>query len=209
MAQNTIVTINRQFCSGGRIIGEKVAERLGYTFFDKKLVMQDAEKEGYKKDSFDKMYDIASNSFLYSLVMSSYSSQQIQLDKGGVLTSDSLFKIQSDIIRRIAEQQSCVIVGRCADYILREHENLVKIFIRADLDYRIDVYNKTRELPENNTIEYVLHKMDKKRSSYYKYYTGNAWMNFGNYDLIINMAKTDVDTAVDIIVSYVNTYNRG
>lgn len=205
MTNNTAITICRQFCSGGRIIGENVAKRLNYAFYDKKLVTLAAQRSGYAEEVFSKMDEVATNSLLYSLVMGIKKPAGGLAANNNVLTNDKLFNIQSDIIKEAAEKQSCVFVGRCADFVLQEHERLIKVFIRADMDYRIEQYEKTRELPQNHTAEYILHKMDKKRSSYYEFYSGKDWLNMENYDIVINTAKTDIDTAVDIIVNYVNS----
>jgi cytidylate kinase len=203
MAEKTIITICRQFCSGGRVIGEKVAQRLGFEFYDKQLVLQAAKESGYAEDEFAKIDETATNSLLYSLVMDSYSNNSVPLNDNMVLTNDILFGIQSDIIKKAAENHSCVIVGRCADYVLKDEKNIVKVFIRADLDYRIDVCEKTRELPPDRSAEYVIYKVDKKRSSYYEFYSGGDWRDMDNYDIVINTAKVSEETAVNIICDYV------
>jgi cytidylate kinase len=119
------------------------------------------------------------------------------------MTNRELFDIQSEIIEDLAKKGKGVFVGRCADYVLREEENLVKIFIRADMDYRVDLYEKHHRKPENRSVEYVLEGMDRKKNTYYQFYTAMDWMDIKNYDLVINTAKVGIDAAVDMIVEYI------
>lgn len=203
MEKNYIITIGRQFCSGGILVGKAVAERLGYEYYDKKRVAQIAKEKGYPEEIFKKMENVATSSFLYSLAMGFYAGQNLTLDDNNIMTNRELFDIQSEIIEDLAKKGKGVFVGRCADYVLREEENLVKIFIRADMDYRVDLYEKHHRKPENRSVEYVLEGMDRKKNTYYQFYTAMDWMDIKNYDLVINTAKVGIDAAVDMIVEYI------
>lgn len=199
---NLVITICREYCSGGRSVGLKLAERLGIKCYDKELIAMAAKETGYAESTFEKVDEIATNSLLYSLAMGYlYNSNDIL-----VPNNDKLFSIQSDIIQRLANENSCIIVGRCSDYVLREEERLVKVFIRSDLEERVKRLNELNVDTKGRTADYVLHKVDKKRSSYHKFYTGQDWNVLGNYDLVINTAKVGIDGAVDIILDYVNNF---
>ncbi len=195
---NTVITICRQYCSGGKDVGKALAERLGYTFYDNELIVMAAKEAGYPESTFQRVDEVATNSLLYSLVLGTYGTY----GEGNMPDNDKLFGIQSDIIRNAAKENNCVIIGRCADYVLREEEKLVKVFIRADMDFRIERYLKLFGPPEGKTAEAVIRKTDKRRAAYHKFYSGELWEELENYDLVINTAKVGLDKAVDIIADY-------
>lgn len=195
-----IVTINRQFCSGGNYIGKTLSERLEVPFYDKELVNLAAKEAGYAEAAFEKVDEVATNSLLYSLIMGVHNSTQT-----GILPdNDKLFNIQANIIREAAKEGSCVVLGRCSNYILRDVKPLVRIFLKADMDFRADRYNKLYDAPEKGTVEEAIEKRDKKRASYFKFYTGHRWDGIENYDLVINTAKVGLDNAADMIMDYIN-----
>lgn len=196
------VTICRQFCSGGLEVGKKLAERLDADFYDKEQLVSMAAKEiGYAESSFERVDETATNSFLYSLVMGVNGSSHSNV----VPDNDRLFNIQSEIIRKAAAENSCVIMGRCSDYVLRNEKRLVKVFIRSDNDWRVErhkaLYGDAKDIPS------ILQKRDKKRASYYKFYTGRTWDCLVNYDLCINTAKVGIDNAVNMIIDYIEKMN--
>lgn len=197
---NLVITICREYCSGGKSVGMALADKLGIKCYDKELLVMAAKEAGYSEAAFEKVDEIASSSLLYSLVMGyGYNSGNIV-----VPNNDKLFAIQADIIRDLAAKESCVIVGRCSDYILREEENLVKVFIRCDMELREKRLLEMGVDTKDKTPDYFLHKMDKKRSTYHKFYTGQTWDVIKNYDLVINTAKIGIDGAVDQIINYIN-----
>lgn len=198
-----IITINRQFCSGGNYVGKKLAEKLDIPFYDKELVNLAAKEAGYAESAFEKVDEVATNSLLYSLIMGVHNSAQA----GMMPDNDKLFNIQADIIRKAANEGSCVVLGRCSNYILREEKKLVRVFLKADEDFKKVRYEKVYGKPEKATIEEVIAKTDKKRSSYYKFYTGNRWEDIENYDLVINTSKIGFDNTVDYIIDYINKMN--
>ena len=200
---NVIITINRQFCSGGNYVGKKLAEKLDIPFYDKELVNLAAKEAGYAESAFEKVDEVATNSLLYSLIMGVHNSAQA----GMMPDNDKLFNIQADIIRKAANEGSCVVLGRCSNYILREEKKLVRVFLKADEDFKKARYEKVYGKPEKATIEEVIAKTDKKRSSYYKFYTGNRWEDIENYDLVINTSKIGFDNTVDYIIDYINKMN--
>ena len=198
-----IITINREFCSGGNYVGKQLAEKLGVPFYDKELVNLAAKEAGYAEATFEKVDEVATNSLLYSLIMGVHNSTQT-----GILPdNDKLFAIQADIIRKSAEKGSAVILGRCSNYILREEKKLLRVFLKGDMEHRVARYEKVYGKPEKDSIETILEKKDKKRASYYKFYTGNRWDDINNYDLVINTSKIGFDKATDVIIDYINKMN--
>ena len=199
---NTIISICREYCSGGKEIGKKVSDELGYTFLDKQLITEAAKKSGYDESVFEKVDEVATNSLLYSLVLGTYGANAA----GAMPDNDKLFGLQAEIIRDTAKEKNCVVIGSCADYVLREEPNLIKIFLRADMDFRVERFRSLYTAPEGKKPEDIINKTDKKRASYYKFYTGNLWKDMNNYDLVINTGKVGIDNAVATIIDYVRKY---
>lgn len=197
-----IYTIGREFGSNGLAVGEALAKKLGINFYDKELLQEAAKKSGFCEEILENHDEKPTNSFLYSLVMDTYST-------AGYATAPFLdmplnhkvFLAQFDAIKSLAEQESCVIVGRCADYALADKPNVVNVFIRADLEDRIKNVSKRLDI-SNNKAKDLCHKKDKQRSSYYNYYTSKKWGDSRSYDLCINLSKISIDNAVDMIISY-------
>ena len=199
---NTIISICREYCSGGKEIGKKVSDELGYTFLVKQLITEAAKKSGYDESVFEKVDEVATNSLLYSLVLGTYGANAA----GAMPDNDKLFGLQAEIIRDTAKEKNGVVIGRCADYVLREEPNLIKIFLRADMDFRVERFRSLYTVPEGKKPEDIINKTDKKRASYYKFYTGNLWKDMNNYDLVINTGKVGIDNAVATIIDYVRKY---
>lgn len=197
-----IYTIGREFGSNGLAVGEALAKKLGINFYDKELLQEAAKKSGFCEEILENHDEKPTNSFLYSLVMDTYST-------AGYATAPFLdmplnhkvFLAQFDAIKSLAEQESCVIVGRCADYALADKPNVVNVFIRADLEDRIKNVSKRLDI-SNNKAKDLCHKKDKQRSSYYNYYTSKKWGDSRSYDLCINLSRISIDDAVDMIISY-------
>ena len=199
---NKIISIWREYCIGGKEIVKKVSYELGYTFLDKQLITEAAKKSGYDESVFEKVDEVATNSLLYSLVLGTYGANAA----GAMPDNDKLFGLQAEIIRDTAKEKNCVVIGRCADYVLREEPNLIKIFLRADMDFRVERFRSLYTAPEGKKPEDIINKTDKKRASYYKFYTGNLWKDMNNYDLVINTGKVGIDNAVATIIDYVRKY---
>lgn len=187
-----IITISREFGSGGRTIGKLVAEKLGYKFYDKELIEKVAEETGFSKSYISQRgeYSPSASSFSYSFMGRSHD---------GLSTDDYLFSVQRKIILKLAEEGSCVIVGRCADYILRNRDDVLNVFVHAPKDWRakriVEVYGANKFKPERRLAD-----KDKKRRVNYKYYTDREWGDYENYDLSLNTGKLGIDKCVDIIV---------
>lgn len=187
-----IISIGRQYGSGGREIGQKLAEIFNIAFYDKELLTLAAKQSGFSEDILEENDEKHNTSFLYSLVMGTYS--------GGdnLPLNHKLFLAQFDTIKKLAEEKSCVIIGRCADYALEYNPNCIKVFIHADIDARIkrviDHYGV-----DPDKVEEVIKKTDKQRANYYNFYTGKKWGNIENYDITLNTSYVGIDGSVRVL----------
>ncbi len=197
MTKDTIITISRQYGSGGREIARKLAEALSIPFYDNELIQKAAQKSGYSKEMFEQADLKPTGSFLYT--MSMFSTNAIGFD---LPLSDKIFLAQSDIIKEVAAQGSCVIVGRCADYILKGHQNTINIYIHSNMDARIERATTLYNLQTDKAKE-IITRNDKRRATYYNYYTTLKWGNASNYDLCINSNTVGINKTVDAIKKFV------
>ena len=199
---NKIYTIGREFGSGGKQVGEKLAERLGIKLYDKELLQQAAKDSGFCEEIFENHDEKPTNSFLYSLVMDTYSvsgySAAPFLD---MPLNHKVFLAQFETIKKIAEQESCVIVGRCADYALAENPDCINVFIHADMDFRIRNICKKLDVTDNKARD-IINKTDKQRASYYNYYTSKKWGDAKSYNLSLDAGRLGIDNCVEMILKY-------
>lgn len=199
MKDHLVITIGRQCGSGGRRIGETIAERLGVKCYDKELLTLAAKNSGLCEELFETHDEKPTSSFLYSLVMDTYSmgySNSAYLD---MPLNHKIFLAQFDTIKKLAEEESCVMVGRCADYALAEYPNVVNVFITGNDEDRI-AYLTERYQVDPTKAKDIMVKTDKKRASYYNYYSSKKWGDSRSYDLCINSSAVGIDGAVDIIL---------
>ena len=199
---NKIYTIGREFGSGGREVGEKLAAKLGIKLYDKELLQQAAKDSGFCEEIFENHDEKPTNSFLYSLVMDTYSvsgySAAPFLD---MPLNHKVFLAQFETIKKIAEKESCVIVGRCADYALSDNPDCINIFIHADLDVRIKNVSRNLNITENKARD-IINKTDKQRASYYNYYTSKIWGDSKSYNLSLDAGKLGTDNCVEMILKF-------
>ena len=199
---NQIYTIGREFGSGGQYVGEELAKRLGIKLYDKELLQQAAKDSGFCEEIFENHDEKPTNSFLYSLVMDTYSvngySTASFLD---MPLNHKVFLAQFETIKKIAERESCVIVGRCADYALSDHPDCINTFIKADMSSRIKMISKRANITENKAKD-MIQKQDKQRASYYNYYTSKKWGDSKSYDLCLDSSKLGIDGCVDMILKF-------
>ncbi|MDD2971481.1 MAG: cytidylate kinase-like family protein [Lachnospiraceae bacterium] len=192
MGEKFVVTIGREFGSGGNEIGKKLAEKLGIGFYDRNMLNIVAEKSGIKEQFLEREDERASNPFDEPYI-------PYGIDTGSL--SERLFKMQTKLIKEKVEEESCVIVGRCSDYILRNMERACHVFIYADLGDRIARVMERHHVDEDSAYK-IIKKQDKIRRSYYQYYTDHKWGTQEGKDLMINKSSTGVDIAVNIIIQY-------
>lgn len=198
--EKIIITVGRQFGSGGREVGKRVAEALGIAFYDKELLAVAAKESGLSAQFLEDYDEKPTNSLLYSIVVGQ--SHMLLHGNGHISVEQMASKAQRDAVKSVADKGSCVIVGRCADYILREEPGLIRIFISAAEEDRIrHVTERDGMTPEKAADK--IRRMDKARKSYYSFHADGDWGEAANYDLCINVSKYGVDKAVETILSYV------
>ena len=197
MNNNLIITIGREYGTGGREIGQKLALRLGIPFYDRELITRAAKKTGFDEKLFEQLDKRATNSFLYSLTMFG------SVGLNGMSLTDQLYLAQSNIIREMAEDSSCVIVGRCAEYVLKDYDNVLSVFIHAPHEYCMEQAAKKQSMGSKE-LERYFQKIDKHRADYHKYYTGLDWTDARNYDLCLDSSKLGFERCVQEIMSYIN-----
>lgn len=198
----SIITISREFGSGGREIGKTLANKLDIPFYDKELLELASKESGICQELFVKNDENYTNSFLYSLVMGNYPVTPDGRINPDMPLNHKIFLAQFDTIRKLAKQGPCVIVGRCADYVLKSEPNAVNFFIMGNLLEKRQRILERYDI-EKNKVDDFIRKTDKRRASYYNYYTDMRWGEARNYDLCINSSKTGIDGAVELMQSYI------
>lgn len=207
MSKNILITIARQVGSGGREVGELVAKNLGIDYHDKSLISMAAEKSGLSPEVLHNTDEKATPSFLYSIAMGGMG--MVPFTHGmpyDTPINDRLFVLQSGIIEELAKDHSCVFIGRCADFVLRDFDNVLKVFIYASPEKRAETIAKRNDISLAEARNLAT-KLDKKRSSYYGYYTSKKWGRSENYDLMIDTTKIGTEGAAKIIEEYVKLMN--
>ena len=202
-----VITISRQFGSGGHDVGEKLARQLDVPFYDKALIAMAAKQSGLSEEVFANADEKATSSLLYSMVMGSYSFGARVPGINEMPINDKLFIIQSDIIKKAAADGPCVIIGRCADYILREHENCLNVFVHASKEERVRRSIAKKDCEERKASDFVT-KKDKQRANYYNFYSNKRWDDLQNYDITIDTSRFTVDEAVDILMDAAKRLDR-
>lgn len=205
---NTIITIGRQFGSGGREIGKKVAEHFGIKFYDKDLLTRAAKESGFCEEMIQSHDERPTNSFLYNLVMDTYSFGYNSSSFVDMPISHKVFLAQFDTIKKIASEGPCVIVGRCADSILKETGNSLNIYIHAGKNF------KAEHLMERNHVSYdeavrEMERLDKRRASHYKYYADQVWGFAENYHLCLDSSLIGIEKCVSVICDIYRSINAG
>lgn len=198
--EKKIITISREFGSGGRTIGRMVAEKLGIPFYDKELVEQVALESGFAPTFVEEHGEHSPGKSFFSYA---FAPQGIPGVMNGLSSADFLWHIQCNVILQLAEKGPCVIVGRNADYILKDRADCIHAYIHADIPFRADrivrLYGESEKSPETR-----LHEKDKRRRVNYQHYTGRDWGTAQNYDICLNSAKIGIEECADIIVKMVN-----
>ena len=203
MQKKIIITIARQYGSGGREIGETVAKLLNIPLYDKQLITDAAAKGNLNEEVLRRTDESAANSLLYTLAMGSNVVGTTMHFGYKMPINDKLFILQSEVIKEYAAKESCVIIGRCSDYVLRDFDNVFRLFIYGDLEHRkARVAERHPELKSSQIID-VINKTDRRRASYYNFYTGNKWGKYDNYDMAINSSTLGIQRTAELIASCV------
>jgi cytidylate kinase len=196
-----VITISRQFGSGGQKIGEQLAKELGVAFYDKSLIHLDVSKSGLDPLTIEKAEEEAANKFLFNLAIGGYASTGV-FSQLSVPLSDQVFFAQSKVIEEIAAQGSCVIIGRCANYVLREHPDRASVFVYGEMKDKLRRVTEEYGIPEAEA-EARITRMDKGRANYHEHYTEQKWGSVKCYHLAVNTSFTGIDGAVRVIKALV------
>ncbi len=202
-----VITIAREFGSGGREVGKKLSELLGYGFYDKQLITLAAQKSGLSDGVLSKVDEKPVNSLLYTLALGSsmYSNGAESLN---LPINDRLFVLQSDIIKDIANRdEGAVIVGRCGDYVLGERDDVLKVYVTAEFTERVKTVMARHDLTEAKAKDAVI-KTDKRRANYYSYYTGEKWGKADKYDLVVSTTRLGIEGAALVIKDFVERFDE-
>lgn len=201
--QKFIITIARGYGSGGRTIGKMLAKDLNVNFYDRELLRLASDDSGINEDLFAKADEKLKNSLLYRTAKKVYKGELIKPDSDDFVSNDNLFNYQAKIIKELAMNESCVIIGRCADFILKDMDNVIRIFVHAPLESCINTLTDMSSLSRKE-LEKTILTTDKHRADYYSYYTGKRWDDAKNYDLCLNSNMLGFEKCVDIVKAYMN-----
>lgn len=200
MSSNYVITIARGYGSGGRTIGKMIAEDLGIPFYDREILYLASEDSGINIDLFSKADEKVKKGFLPN---DKYTGNLIPPESGDFVSDKNLFNYQAKIIKELAEKGPCVIVGRCADYVLRDFTNTVNVFVWAPMEQSIENVRALEPMLTHKEAEKKIKKINAYRSEYYKYYTCREWLDFSNYDICINTAELGYEKSAELIKSCV------
>lgn len=193
-----IITIARGYGSGGRTIGQMLSKKLGVEFYDRDLIKLASEESGINEALFGES-DEKTKSVFGSKV---YKGEMISPDKKSFTSEENLFNYQAMVIKKLAEEQSCIIVGRCADFVLKDRKNVIRVFVYADEENCIKNIADVKGILDRKEALKKMASTDKERAAYYKAHTGREWIDARNYDLCLNSGDLGFDKCVDIIADY-------
>lgn len=200
--KNVVITIARQYGSGGRTIGEMLSKDLGIPYYDKELLKFASEESGINESLFVKSDEKIKNNSLFRIAKNVYQGELIPPESDDFTSNDNLFNYQAKIIKELANEESCVIIGRCADYVLKDYDNVLSVFIHAPEDFCIEQAAKKHSMGLKELDRFIA-KTDKRRGDYYKYYTGREWTDARNYDLCLDSSKLGFECCVEEIKAYI------
>lgn len=199
--ENYVITIARGYGSGGRTIGMMLAKEFNIPYYDRELMRLASDESGINEELFAKADENLKKSLLFKIARKEYNGELIPPDREDFVSNDNLFAYQAKVIKDLAAEGPCIIVGRCADFILKDMQNVLRLYIHAPLE---DCVRRAKGHLQGNDkeVEKQILAIDKRRASYYKYYTGKNWTDAGNYDLCLNTGNMDYETCVEIAKSY-------
>lgn len=200
--ENRVITIARSYGSGGRKMGKLLAKELGFEYYDREILRIASDESGISEELFDQVDEIKKMP-LFRIARDVYTGEVIPPDSDDFISNENLFRYQAKIIRELAATRSCVIVGRCANFILRGRENVMNVFVTAPI---VDCVRRVMETDGLNLeeAEKKIKKVDKRRADYFKYFTGREWHDAALYDLCLNTGHMSEQTCVDIVKAYMN-----
>lgn len=201
--KKVIVTIARQYGSGGKTVGQMLAEDMGIKCYNREIIRMASDESGIREELFNQADERLRQAPLFGTTKKIYKGDLITPDKDGFVSDENLFNYQAKVIKDIAGRESCVLVGRCADFVLQGRDDVVSVFVHAPKDYCIARGMERNDMKEKEMEKYI-HKTDKYRGDFYHYYTGRNWNDARNYDLCLNSGKLGFDKCVEAIKAYID-----
>ena len=202
--KNIIITIARQYGSGGKTVGQELAKQLGINCYDRELMRMASDESGIAEGMFGKADERLKNSPLLRITKNVYKGQLIPPESDEFTSNDNLFNFQAKVIRDLAEEESCIIIGRCADYVLKEYDNVMSVFVHGSKQFCFQRAKERLGYSSDKEVEKYIAKTDKYRAEYYKYYTGHDWYDARNYDLCLDSSKLGFDGCIEEIKAYMD-----
>ncbi len=200
-----VITIARQYGSGGREIGERLAALLNIPLYDKELITAAANKGNLDEDAIMHTDETCAGSLLYTLAIGSNAANSLMRFGYHMPLNDKLFLLQSEVIKEYASEGSCIIIGRCADYVLRDEKDVFRVFIYGDTEHRRQrVLARHPEIKPSSVLD-VIAKTDKRRSSYYNFYTGKKWGKYDNYDIALNSSTLGIEGTAELLFAAISS----
>ncbi|MCR5293912.1 MAG: cytidylate kinase-like family protein [Lachnospiraceae bacterium] len=208
MNGNIVITISREYGSGGRAVGERLAKELGIEYYDKDIIKMAAEESGINEGLFNMTEEKVKAKAMSRLTRNIYTGELISPDKRDFTSPENLFSYQAKIIKQLADRESCIVVGRCADFILEGRDNVVRVFIHAPKSYRLSQAEKRMSLSPKELDRYV-DKVNHEREVYYEHFTGRKWSDAHHFDLCLDVSRLGVEKCVEIIKGYMKVRFEG
>ncbi len=200
--EHTVITIARSYGSGGRTLGQLLAKELGISYYDRELLRMASDESGINEALFGKADERLKSMPLFKIAKREYQGEVLPPDSDEFVSNDNLFNYQAKVIRELAETESCVIIGRCADYILKDHKNVIRLFFYAPQEDCIARLLEQNGGTEKEIIKKI-EKTDRYRSDYYKYYTGREWNDARNYNFCLNTSSMSYEKLVEVVRDYI------
>lgn len=200
---HVVITIARQYGSGGRTVGKMLAKELDIPYYNSKLVKMASEESGISEQLFSQMDEKLKNSPFLRMSTDIYTGDLIPPESGDFVSAKNLFNYQAKVIKRLAETESCVIIGRAADFVLKDYDNIVSVFVHGSKEFNLARAMEQNSMTESE-MERFIAKTDKYRAEYYKHYTGREWTDARNYDICLNSSKLGFQKCVEEIKAYIN-----
>lgn len=197
-----VITIAREYGSGGRTIGKMLSAELGIPFYDRQLLRLASDDSGISESIFANADEKKKGTLLWKAFRKSYSGEPIPPDREDFISNDNLFRLQAKVIRELAQNESCVIIGRCADDILKDMPHVLRIYVHAPIEYCIEHSREFHPEMGDEELQRFIQKTNKRRADYYKYFTGHHWKNADHYDLCINSSMLSWEQCVALVKSY-------
>ncbi len=201
MKRNIVITIARQYGSGGRTVGEMLANDIGVHYYNHELIKLASDESGINESLFLETDEKCRNTGFFKVPVNVYKGGLIGPESKDFTSEDNLFNFQAKVIKKLADTSSCVIVGRAADFVLKDYDNVLSVFVHAPHDFLVEQAAKVKSLPYDELIKFMA-KEDKYRSEYYEHHTGQKWTNAMNYDLCIDSSKLGFEKCVEAIKAH-------